>query len=423
MKISLSVWSLLSGTFLHQNALVRAAFSPTPLHHDPPFHSVQNRYGYQNDIPATLLTGKSSRKIPSTSSSTALKVQSSRIATSRSGTARAANKTLATKKAAKIAAAAAITVSAPVLSLPKVKYLLLANLLPPCLGYVKYEYGVSYAYGFATASTAYMLFQFLQSVTASGAGGLLGSPFTTLTSLATLHVGAILFYGIRLNLFLWYREQFIPRFRKFKDKIENRQLEKEGGGNKVLSRTPFILSCGFLYGGLGAPAFIVSKLVNMSLSMGTEASAPSFCPIAIQLYRILVGLTWTGFGIAALGDLTKTAVKTRKGADHLVTGGIFGLLRHPNYTGEMLGWSSSLAASFISIFAFGMVKSLKVWKELLPSLFLGGLGAFGIMFVLLAATRNLEDRQKEKYGENQEYQEWMESTWGGFALPEKDKKL
>ena len=204
-------------------------------------------------------------------------------------------------------------------------------------------------------------------------------------------------------------------------------MAKEGGGSKFLSRTPFILSCGFLYAGLGAPAFIVSKLIEMSVIMTTEATATatatasSFCPIAIQLYRILVGLTWAGFGIAALGDLTKTMVKARKGPDHLVRGGIFGLLRHPNYTGEMLGWSSSLAASFVAIFAFGMMKSLKVWKALLPPLVLGGLGAFGIFFVLFAATRNLEDRQKEKYGKNQEYHDWMKSTWGGFALPPKDK--
>ena len=77
----------------------------------------------------------------------------------------------------------------------------------------------------------------------------------------------------------------------------------------------------------------------------------------------------------------------------------------------------SCFVTVISTFAFGIVKSLKVWKELLPSLFLGELGAFGIMFVLvLAATKNLEYRQKEKYWEDQEYQE-TEKGWRNFGAP------
>ena len=102
-----------------------------------------------------------------------------------------------------------------------------------------------------------------------------------------------------------------------------------------------------------------------------------------------------------------------------MTGGIFSLLRHPNYTGEMLGWSSSLAASFVAMFAFGMTKNVTVWKALIPFFSLGGLGLFGILFVLLAATRNLEDRQKQKYGESKKYQDWINSTWEGFALKSK----
>ena len=67
-------------------------------------------------------------------------------------------------------------------------------------------------------------------------------------------------------------------------------------------------------------------------------------PAALCLAALLA-LMYLGFGVAALGDLTKTWVKARKGEDALVTSGVFRWLRHPNYTGEACLWSANAAAA------------------------------------------------------------------------------
>ena len=112
--------------------------------------------------------------------------------------------------------------------------------------------------------------------------------------------------------------------------------------------------------------------------------------------------------------------KGRKGADHLVTGGIFSVLRHPNYTGEILGWTSSFLASVLAIAtASTSGVKLSVLKQSSALLGLAFMGNLGILFVLCAATSNLEKRQKEKYGDSKEYQDWVSSSWSGPKLSSK----
>lgn len=45
----------------------------------------------------------------------------------------------------------------------------------------------------------------------------------------------------------------------------------------------------------------------------------------------------------------------------------------------------------------------------------------GICTVLSAATVNLEQRQKDQYGDTEEYRAWMRGSWGGIFF--KKKKL
>ena len=136
-----------------------------------------------------------------------------------------------------------------------------------------------------------------------------------------------------------------------------------------------------------------------------------------MLYKFFVSLTWFGFVLGALGDLNKSLVKKIKGEDHLVTGGIFRLFRHPNYTGEMIGWTASLLASVVSIFAASIgSKSTAFLKSMALPLVTSLTGAMGILFVLLGATTGLESKQKEKYGERPEYIEWVKTSWKGFSL-------
>lgn len=280
--------------------------------------------------------------------------------------------------------------AAAVAATPKLEVIALSCLLPSLLGYYKSEYGVSYAYGTATATVAYLVLRTLPSMA-------LLPPST----IAAVHATAVLFYGARLNLFLLYRELFVPRFRKMRERIEDRAKTR---GNRI-SRTPFILFCAFLYGCMTAPLLVTQKLFPVA---PLYSSGDSWAKISML---VALCVTWFGFGIAALGDLTKSIVKGNKGDDHLVTGGVYRFFRHPNYTGEVIGWTANCAAAFFAVLSAGAS-----WKKYAPYLVASVLGSTLISFVLGAATVNLESRQKEQYGKTQEYTEWVKSSWVGFKL-------
>eukprot|EP00640_Fibrocapsa_japonica_P006985 CAMPEP_0113940630 /NCGR_PEP_ID=MMETSP1339-20121228/6725_1 /TAXON_ID=94617 /ORGANISM="Fibrocapsa japonica" /LENGTH=169 /DNA_ID=CAMNT_0000944525 /DNA_START=301 /DNA_END=807 /DNA_ORIENTATION=+ /assembly_acc=CAM_ASM_000762 len=167
---------------------------------------------------------------------------------------------------------------------------------------------------------------------------------------------------------------------------------------KILTRTPQLLSCALLYACMGMPLFFTANagaLLNNSIAV-----------------KLCVILTWLGFIGGALGDFTKTIVKGRAedSENKLVTEGIFKFLRHPNYSGEQLGWSANFVAALSAILTVvrqGNVTSVYGSKiKITAGLGMSLLGLVGIMFVLMRATTVLEQRQKEKYGENKSYGDW-----------------
>jgi steroid 5-alpha reductase family enzyme len=192
---------------------------------------------------------------------------------------------------------------------------------------------------------------------------------------------------------------------QFNKNIEERALAK---GNRWKTRTPFILSCAFLYYGLAAPLLFTSKL-----------TADIMVPLwANQLLKTLIGVQWFGFGIAALGDLTKTYVKqSEKEEGFLVTSGIFSILRHPNYTGEIIGWTANNLCGLIA--SCFVLRNNNITPLLLSNLATMTLGWIGILFVLLQASGSLEVRQKKDYGSDPKYKKWIKSSWGGWKLPAK----
>ena len=193
--------------------------------------------------------------------------------------------------------------------------LVAANLLPPCLGFWRSEYGVSYGYGLATGVSGWLLLRL-------GEGSL---PWPV-----ALHALCLCVYGARLTLFLLYRELCIPRFREVRNRIEDR-AKKRGSRAK---RFPFLASCALLYLGLAAPVALA------------VAAADLLGPM--QPYKISVIFMCIGFLIAALGDLWKSVAKAVRGDDALVVGGPYAVLRHPNYTGEQLLWSANFLAGVLA---------------------------------------------------------------------------
>lgn len=270
-------------------------------------------------------------------------------------------------------------------TIPSAGALAAAATLPPLLGFWRSEYGVSYGYGTALAAcgTLYLL-------------PAAPSIFVFQTPLAIAHAWCLLLYGVRLNLFLLYRELTIPRFVEFRDKIEARATSKGGR----ISRAPFLLSCSVLYFCMAAPLRMTHGLSPAS-------------PLLRAATWGLIGLMYAGFGIAAAGDITKSYIKARQGENALVTQSVYRLLRHPNYTGEQLLWTANAALGLLGAAHIG------AWGRLPLALgyaLASAVGFGGISFVLMSATKNLEKKQAEKYGASRQYLDWVSGTWGGPTL-------
>lgn len=272
--------------------------------------------------------------------------------------------------------------SPPTAALPAVGTLAAACTAPTLLGFWKTEYGVSYAYGAAMAAC----------------GALTLPAAATCGTLARAHALVLVLYGVRLNSFLLFREATIPRFRKFREKIEERT--KQSGSR--LKRAPFVLGCSLLYYCMGAPLMVT-------------AAAPA-AGVARTALAIEVGLMYAGFAVAAIGDLQKTLVKAKEGEDALVRTGLFRWLRHPNYTGELLLWGTSAAAALTlaptAVAAGVPMRAVGGW------LIAAVTGYAGIAFVLVGAATGLEKRQREKYGaavgaESGAYEDWVARSWAG----------
>jgi len=271
--------------------------------------------------------------------------------------------------------------------LPLSQKICLSCLLPSCLGFWKTEYGVSYAYGSATALTSFVIYKEL----------IKGN------SLAAMHAGSLFFYGVRLCAFLAYRQLTSRRIKEIQQRIEEK-AQSRGGRMK---RAPFVLSVAALYFGLCAPLLISSRV--------TASNIPAW---TAKLLKGLVATTWGGFIFAALGDLNKTLVKTIKGEDHLVTGGLFSFCRHPNYTGEIVAWTAN---GLIAVIAAAASQGAGLsGPKLVGYLLASVMGAFGLDFVLVGATKGLEKKQREAYGGTEEYKKWVGSSWCGFELPWSD---
>ena len=98
---------------------------------------------------------------------------------------------------------------------------------------------MSYGYGSATALSAFLVYS---AATKAGCW-----------EWAIAHSLLLIVYGLRLNIYLFWRENTIKRF---KDRIQ--EWKKSTQGNR-LAKTPFIVSCALLYLGLAAPLVLSAQ--------------------------------------------------------------------------------------------------------------------------------------------------------------------
>ena len=125
---------------------------------------------------------------------------------------------------------------------------------------------------------------------------------------------------------------------------------------------------------------------------------------------LLIGLViWiTGFAIEVIADTQKSKFRSYpENKDKFISSGIWSWSRHPNYFGEILLWIG------ITIIALPVLQG---WQ------FITLISPIFIIFLLtqVSGVRLLELRGKKKWGDNEEYQRYIQSTSVLIPLPPKN---
>ena len=125
---------------------------------------------------------------------------------------------------------------------------------------------------------------------------------------------------------------------------------------------------------------------------------------------LLIGLViWiTGFAIEVIADTQKSKFRSYpENKDKFISTGIWSWSRHPNYFGEILLWIG------ITMIALPVLQG---WQ------FITLISPIFIIFLLtqVSGVRLLELRGKKKWGDNEEYQRYIQSTSVLIPLPPKN---
>ena len=214
------------------------------------------------------------------------------------------------------------------------------------LGFKRVEYFVSLGYAASVAAQA-VAFPLLYRDTIKG--------------LALLQSGLLLAYGLRLGIFLAFRDR-VPSFQK-------QRAESTARGIKVgdLMKIAIWVGVSFFYVLLFLPA-----LLTMSAQAGGMALASA--PVGILLMS-------AGLGLEACADGQKSGFKTHN-PSRFCDVGLYKVVRFPNYFGEMVFWLG------VWVSAMSTYRTLTAWV-------VGSLGFLFIILVMVGAGRRLELKQKK----------------------------
>ena len=226
------------------------------------------------------------------------------------------------------------------------------------VGFKKYVYFFSVGYGLSIAAIGtVMLIMFRASIQWS----------------ALIMCGLFIFYGLRLGLYLLYRE--------LKSKSYNNLLK-----NELKETVPLFVklciwvACALLYVGQTAPVYF-------RLKHGGGADAFAITGLVLMAAGIILEIT---------ADMQKSKAK-KADSKMFVSTGVYRLVRCPNYLGELLLWTG------VFILGLNIYSNPFEW-------IVAVLGYIGIIYVMFSGARRLELRQEKNYGKIPEYREYVQST-------------
>ena len=228
-------------------------------------------------------------------------------------------------------------------------------LVVSALGFRRTDWFISIGYGFSVVAQAALLALLYR-------GGL------TLWSMAQLLLLAA--YGLRLALYLIARER-APSF-----KTELAASLARSAGMRFGVKLAIWVTVSALYVAKVSPALFTlsSGAANWSLPLG-----------------VLIMLC--GLALEASADAQKSRFKAKE-PKRFVSSGLYGIVRSPNYFGEMLFWLGNFIAGVAAY------QSVGNWL-------VAGIGLVCIELIMLGSARRLELKQAERYGSDPAYLDYV----------------
>ena len=148
--------------------------------------------------------------------------------------------------------------------------------------------------------------------------------------------------------------------------------------------------------------------VFLSLASGLAAMT-SQNKIEADTFLLVGTLIWIlGFSIEVIADNQKSKFRSNPdNKDKFITTGIWSWSRHPNYFGEILLWIG------ITVIAFPVLQGWQFITLISPIFII-------ILLTQISGVRLLELRGKKKWGDNEEYKNYIKNTSVLIPLPPKN---
>ena len=240
--------------------------------------------------------------------------------------------------------------------------LFLIGLVVSSIGFHKFVWFISLGYGFSMAAIGVALTVFATATPAT-------SPVLFLMA------GLMVFYGMRLGLYLLIRE----RRSKAYNHVMKTQVN-DGSGLSLPIRILIWAVCALLYAAEASPVFF--RIAN-----GTAADVSTYIGAVLML---------SGIVLESAADLQKSAQK-KADPRRFCDKGLYSFVRCPNYLGEVLTCTGVLISGLTAL------EGPFQWIFALA-------GYAGIVYVMFGGARRLELRQNRNYGKDPEYQAYVKKT-------------